>query len=153
MVQQNQNGGLAHEDLNVHLATFMKIYDTVKRNGATEDVIQMRLFPLSLRDKARGWLQSLQPGSVASWEELAHKFFTKFFPPLKTSQLRGEIPQFLQMDFEPLYEARKRFKDLIQRCPKCGYQDWFQIQLFYNGLNGETQCLCSKYTSGYHSID
>ena len=59
MVQQNQYGGLPHEDPNVHLATFMEIADTVKMNGVTEDVIKLRLFPFSLRDKARGWLQSL----------------------------------------------------------------------------------------------
>ena len=59
MVQQNQYGGLPHEDLNVHLETFLEIADTVKMNGVIEDVIKMRLFSFSLRDKARGWLQSL----------------------------------------------------------------------------------------------
>ena len=71
MVQQNQYGGLAHEDPNVHLATFLDIADTVKMNGVTEDVLKMRLFLFSLRDRARGWLQSLQSGSIDSWEELA----------------------------------------------------------------------------------
>ena len=56
MVQQNQYRGLAHEDPNVHLDTFLKIADMVKMNGVTEDVIKMRLFSFSLRDKARGWL-------------------------------------------------------------------------------------------------
>ena len=127
MVQQNQYGGLAHKDSNIHLATFLEITDMVKMNGVTEDVIRMRLFPFSLRDRARGWLQSLQPGSIDSWEELAQRFLSKFFLPSKTSQLRGEIAQFRQMDFEPLYEAWERFKDMIQRCPQHGYQDWFQI--------------------------
>ena len=56
MVQQNQYGGLPHEDLNVHLATFLEIADTVKMNGVIEDVIRMLLFPFSLRKKARGSL-------------------------------------------------------------------------------------------------
>ena len=63
MVQQNQYGGLPHEDPNVHLATFLEIADTVKMNGVIEDIIRMRLFPFSLRDKAKGWLQSLQPAA------------------------------------------------------------------------------------------
>ena len=54
MVQQNQYGWLAYEDPNVHVATFLEIVDTVKMNGVTEDVIRMRLFPFSLRDRARG---------------------------------------------------------------------------------------------------
>ncbi|KAJ4724944.1 Retrotransposon gag protein [Melia azedarach] len=108
----------------------------------------MRLFPFSLRDKARGWLQSLQPGSISTWEELAQKFLTKFFPPSKTSQLRGEIAQFRQLDFEPLYESWKRFKDLIWRCLQHKYQDWFQIQFFYNGLNGQTRTIVDVVAGG-----
>ena len=64
MVQQNQYRGLAYEDPNVHLATFLEIVDIVKMNGVTEDFIRMRLFPFLLRDKARGWLQSLQLGNI-----------------------------------------------------------------------------------------
>ena len=101
----------------MHLATFLAIADTVKMNGVIEDVMRMHLFHFSLRDKARGWLQSLQPGSIDTWEELAQRFLSKFFPPSKTSQLRGEIAQFRQMDFEPLYEAWKHFKDLLRLCP------------------------------------
>ena len=78
----------------MHLVTFLEITDTMKLNGVTKDVIRLRLFPFSLRDKARGWLQSLQLGSIGSWEEIASKFLTKFYPPYKTSQLRGEIAQF-----------------------------------------------------------
>ena len=64
MVQQNQYGGLAHEDPNVHLVIFLKIANMVKMNGVTEDLIRMRLFPFLLRDKARGWVQSLQLGNI-----------------------------------------------------------------------------------------
>ena len=105
MVQQNQYEGLPHEDPHVHLATFLEITNTVKMNGVTKDVITMRLFPFSLRDKARGWLQSLQPSSINTWEEFSQRFLSKFFPPSKTSQLRGEIAHFRQMDFELLYKA------------------------------------------------
>ena len=47
------------DDPNMHLAMFLEIYDTVKMNGVTEDTIRLRFFPFSLRDKTRGWLQSL----------------------------------------------------------------------------------------------
>ena len=38
IMQQNQYGGLPHEDPNVHLATYLEIVDTMKMNGVTEDV-------------------------------------------------------------------------------------------------------------------
>ena len=71
MVQQIQYGGLPHEDPNVHLATFLEIANTVKMHEVIEDVIRMQLFHFSLKDKARGWLQPLQPGSINTWGELA----------------------------------------------------------------------------------
>ena len=52
------------------------------------------------------------------------------------------------MDFEPLYKAWKRFKDLLRCFPQHGYQEWFQIQLFYNGLNGQTRTIVDAATSG-----
>ena len=58
IVQQAQFSGSPLDDPNI-LAMFLEICDTVKMNGVTEDIIRLRLFPFSLRDKARGWLQSL----------------------------------------------------------------------------------------------
>ena len=43
--------------------------------------------------------------TITSWQEMAEKFLAKFFPPAKTAQLRSEIGQFKQNDFESLYEA------------------------------------------------
>ena len=48
-------------------------------NGVTEDTIRLRFFPFSLRDKARGWLQSLQPESITSWQDMAKSFLLNSF--------------------------------------------------------------------------
>ncbi|XP_057953898.1 uncharacterized protein LOC131148187 [Malania oleifera] len=61
MVQQAQFSGSPLDDPNIHLAMFLVICDTVKINGVTEDTIRLILFPFSLKDKERDWLQSLQP--------------------------------------------------------------------------------------------
>lgn len=126
----------------------MEICYIVKINGVIEDTIRLRLFPFFLRDKARGWLQSLQPGSIISWQDMTEKFLAKFFPPAKTAQLRSEICQFKQNDFESLYEARERYKDLIRHCPQHGLPDWLQVQMFCNGLNGQTQTIVDVATGG-----
>ncbi|XP_073030659.1 uncharacterized protein [Primulina eburnea] len=47
-----------------------------------------------------------------------------------------EISTYRQTDFEQLYEAWERYKELLRRCPNHGFEDWVQIELLYNGLNG-----------------
>ncbi|XP_075481186.1 uncharacterized protein LOC142521895 [Primulina tabacum] len=148
MVQQNQFAGTATSDPHVHLRTFLKITDTVKINGVSDDIIRLRLFPFSLRDQARGWLQSLPLGSITTWQELATKFLAKYFPPAKSAQLKIEISTFRQTDFEQLYEAGERYKELLRRCPNHGFEDWVQIELFYNGLNGQTRTTVDAAAGG-----
>ncbi|KAI3451360.1 hypothetical protein Pfo_008025 [Paulownia fortunei] len=148
MVQQNQFGGSAVEDSNAHLAMFLEICDTIKMNGVPDDAIRLRLFPFSLRDKARLWLQSFAPCSILSWNDLTQKFLTKYFPSSKRLQLKSEITQFRQQDFKPLYEAWERFKDFLRRCAQHGYEDWQQVQYFYNGLNGQTRTIIDAAAGG-----
>jgi len=53
IVQQSQFGGTLLEDPNLHLSIFLQVCDTLKLNAVSTDAIQLRLFPFSLRDKAR----------------------------------------------------------------------------------------------------
>ena len=52
-VQQNQFSGGPTEDPNLHLSVFLQYADTVKANGVSPEAIRLRLFPFSLRDRAR----------------------------------------------------------------------------------------------------
>ena len=111
-MQQIQFGGGPTEDLNTHLSNFLEICDTIKLNGVTEDVIRLRLFSFSLRDRAKFWLNSKPAGTFTLWTALSQGFLSKFFPPGKTAMLRNDISTFSQFDSESLYEAWERFKEL-----------------------------------------
>ena len=72
--------GLPNENPNMHLTNFIEVCDTVKYNGVTEEALRLRLFPLSLGDRAKHWLTSQPSDSITSWNDLVQKFLTKFFP-------------------------------------------------------------------------
>ncbi|XP_020245172.1 uncharacterized protein LOC109823298 [Asparagus officinalis] len=148
MVQQNQFGGTPTEDPNLHISIFLEYCDTLKMNGVSDDVIKLRLFPFSLRDKARAWLQSLPPGSITSWDQLSEAFLAKYFPPRKTAQLRNQITTFTQKEGESLYDAWERYKDLLRMCPHHGLEDWHIIHTFYNGLLYNTRMTVDATAGG-----
>ena len=53
MVQQQQFGGDPVKDLNGNLSNFLELCGRIKMNGVDHDVIKLKLFPFSLREKAR----------------------------------------------------------------------------------------------------
>ena len=126
----------------------MEICDTFKHNGVTDDAIRLRLFPFSLRDKAKVWLNSLPPSIITTWEELAQKFLVKYFPPVKTAKLRNDITTFIQFEGESLYEAWERYKDLLWRCPHHDLPAWLQVQTFYNGLGATNRSMIDAAAGG-----
>ncbi|XP_020262408.1 uncharacterized protein LOC109838369 [Asparagus officinalis] len=148
MVQQNQFGGGATEDPNLHLSIFLEYCDTLKLNGVTNDAIRLRLFPFSLRDKARAWLHSLPAGSITTWDQLSRAFLAKYFPPSKTAQMRNQITSFVQKEGESLYEAWERYKELLRMCPHHGLEKWLIVHTFYNGLTYNTRMTVDAAAGG-----
>ena len=79
--------------------------------------VRLMIFSLSLKDKARIWFKSLSKESIATWDEMANKFLTKYFPPTKSAKFRSDITTFTQFDTESIYDAWERYKGLIRKVP------------------------------------
>ena len=137
-----------HEDLNAHILNFLEVCDTVKYNGVSDDAIQLRLFPFSLKEKAKNLLISEPSDSITSWDDLSNKFLTRFFPPAKAAKLRIDISSFYQYEGESFYEAWERFKDMLRKFPHHIFTKWMQVHHFYNGLSRPTRTLIDDSTGG-----
>ena len=66
--------GLEKEDPYLHVKEFLDICATFKFQNFSDESIKLRLFPFSLKDKAKAWLNSLEVGSISTWEVLLKNF-------------------------------------------------------------------------------
>ena len=140
MIQSSvQFYGMLNEDPNDHIANFLEICDTLKYNGVSNDALRLRLFPFTLKDKARAWLKSQPPGSFTNWDDLARAFLAKYFPPSKTAKVVKELTSFQQFENESLSEAWERFTELQRSCPHHGLPKDVLIRTFYNGVTSSTR--------------
>ncbi|XP_050233331.1 uncharacterized protein LOC126681820 [Mercurialis annua] len=124
--------GLEREDPNAHLSKFT----------------ELRLFPSSLRDKARNWIQSLPSTSITTWKQLAQAFLNKYLSMGKTARMTKEIIDFLQLHGESLYQAWERFKELQRNCPHHHLGREHLVSIFYNGTNEGTRATIDAASGG-----
>ncbi|KAK8536069.1 hypothetical protein V6N12_012731 [Hibiscus sabdariffa] len=143
-----QFGGSPMENARQHLKSFLEICTSIKIQGVSNDVLKLKLFPYSLRDKAKAWWNNLSPGSYQSWTELSRGFLAKFSYSNMTDKLRSEIKSFRQEDDEAMHEAWERYRDLYRRCPMHGLPEWTQVSIFYNSVNTPTIMMLDASANG-----
>jgi len=54
----------------LHLREFEEVCNTYNDLNCSMNTIRLKLFPFSLKDKAKTWLQNLRPGSIRVWDEM-----------------------------------------------------------------------------------
>ena len=64
MLQNILFHGLPNENPNMHLTNFLEVCDMIKYNRVTEEALRLRLFSLSLGDRAKHWLTYQPPDSI-----------------------------------------------------------------------------------------
>ncbi|CAA7049042.1 unnamed protein product [Microthlaspi erraticum] len=104
-----------------------------KINGVSEDAIKLRLFLMSLADKAHQWEKSLPHGTITTWDECKKAFLAKFFSTGRTAKLRSEISSFIQRNNETFAEAWERFKGYTSQCPHHGFNNESLLSTLYRG--------------------
>nr|GEW39781.1 reverse transcriptase domain-containing protein [Tanacetum cinerariifolium] len=122
------------DDANKHLDKFLHVTQSIKVNGVTDDALRLYLFPYSLTHHATAWFDRLPMNYILSFDQMATKFLSKYFPPSMVTKLRNEITNLRQRPDKSLFEAWECYKLSIDRCPNHNMLPVTQIDTFYNGL-------------------
>ena len=79
LVTKDQFAGNPNEDAASHLNTFVELCDMKKKKDVDNDIVKLKLFPFSLRDRAKFWFSSLPCNCINSWDKWKDAFITKYF--------------------------------------------------------------------------
>nr|XP_017250814.1 PREDICTED: uncharacterized protein LOC108221447 [Daucus carota subsp. sativus] len=130
-------GDIEREDPHRHLESFVQMCGSFRINGVTADQIRLHMFPYSIKGKALEWFQQLSDATLATWDNLSTEFLSKYYPSIKTQQMRAIILTFKAQPSEGLYQAWERYKALLRKCPHHGYEEWMVLSTFYGALNSD----------------
>ena len=127
--------GMENENPYTHLRDFEEVCTTFKEAMMDMDLLKLKAFPLTLKDKAKIWLNSLRPRTIRNWAELQAEFLKKFFSAHKTNNLKRQIYTFAAHDGEKFYQCWERFLETISACPHHGFDTWMLVNHFYGGMS------------------
>ena len=93
-IASSQYRGTPTECARSHLVQFLEKCSTLKINRVSHEKIMMLLFPFSLAERSRAWLDSHPPRTFITWNGLSEAFINKYYPPSKTAKKSQEILEF-----------------------------------------------------------
>jgi hypothetical protein len=91
---KEQFSGASTDDAASHLKKFIELCEMQKYKDVESDIIKLKLFPFSLRGKAKYWLLSLPKNSIDSWAKFKDAFIGRYYPPAKIRALHSNIMKF-----------------------------------------------------------
>nr|CAN77736.1 hypothetical protein VITISV_009106 [Vitis vinifera] len=131
-----------------HIKEFEDVCNTFQEGGASIDLMRLKLFPFTLKDKAKIWLNSLRPRSIRTWTDLQVEFLKKFFPTHRTNGLKRQISNFSAKENEKFYECWERYMEAINACPHHGFDTWLLVSYFYDGMSSSMKQLLETMYGG-----
>ncbi|KAL6312347.1 hypothetical protein AAG906_008001 [Vitis piasezkii] len=95
----SQFHGMENKNPYTHIKDFEEVCHTVQEGTASIDLMRLKLFPFTLKDKAKVWLNSLRPRTHC------------------TSRLKRQISNFVAMENEKFYACWERYMEAVNACP------------------------------------
>ncbi|KAL6319766.1 hypothetical protein AAG906_036824 [Vitis piasezkii] len=109
--------GMENENPYTHIKDFEEVCHTFQEETASIDLMRLKLFPFTLKDKAKVWLSSLRPQTH------------------RTSGLKRQISNFVAMENEKFYACWEGYMEVFNACPHHGLDTWMLVSYFYEGIS------------------
>ena len=81
---------MENENPYTYIREFEEVCNTFKEGVTDMDLMRLKVFPLTLKDKAKIWLNSLRLRSIRNWAELQAEFLKKILQHTQNQQLKEE---------------------------------------------------------------
>ena len=139
--------GKTFEDPYRHVDELSQVCDINLIHNVSVDVMKMKLFPTTLRDRAKDLFLKLGK-EFTSWTEMEEEFLKKYYSVGKTTSVRKVMREFTQGPSETFHEAWERLRDLTKECPHHGVSNHELTQIFYDGLGPQDRYLLDAASGG-----
>ena len=139
--------GMESENPYSHIRDFEEVCNTFKEDATNLDLMRLKIFPLTFKDKSKIWLNSLRPRTIRNWTELQAKFL-KFFSTHRTNSLKRQIYTFAAHENEKFYQCWERYLENLSACPHHGFDTWLLVNHFYDGMSVATKQLLETMCGG-----
>ena len=143
--------GEPSEDPNRHIDEFSQVCEINHLQNVPVDTMKMKLFPSTLRDRAKDWFLKLGK-EFTSWTEMEEEFLRKYYYVGKTTSVRKAIREFTRGSSETFHEAWEGLRDLTRECPHHGVSNHKLTQIFYDGLGPQDRYLLDAASGGIFMI-
>nr|GEU30238.1 retrovirus-related Pol polyprotein from transposon 17.6 [Tanacetum cinerariifolium] len=139
LIKGNQFDGRTKTDPHKHIHEFLRICDMFKYKDTKNEAVRLMMFPLSLTEESKTWLDELNEGTIEMWDKLRTAFISQFFPPALLDRLLREIRAFSQHENESLTDAWLRLKGMLRNCHGHNLSKGNIIKILYHCLREITQ--------------
>ena len=99
--------GMESENPYSHIREFEEVCNTFKEDASYMDLMRLKFFPLTLKDKAKIWLNSLRMRTIWNWTEMLAEFLKKIFSTHRTNSLKRQIYTLQPMKMRNFASAGK----------------------------------------------
>ena len=140
--------GMENENSYTHIREFEEVCMTFKEGATDMELLKLKAFPLTLKDKAKIWLNLLKPRTIRNWGDMQAEILKMFFSTHKTNNLKREIYTFTAKDNAKFFQCWERYLETINACPHHGFDTWMLVNHFYNGMSPAMKQLLETMSGG-----